>query len=247
MRRDLRILLGTLAFGTAMTVFEYGTDTLSDLSTFRVRDVDVRGAHLTDPDEVVELLGLEPTTSIWSDASVWIERLERHPMIKKAEVSRRFPGRLRVSLVERRPVALAPTPTLEPIDAEGYRLPVDPSRHRLDLPVLATAKTPARGARLVPSDVRALASEVGRLMSADTAFLQMVSELGWEGDGSLRVRWTEPEVDFLVRAGAPTGRLREGLAALADAVGRRPTDPPEEIDLRFADQVVVRRTRDSRR
>jgi hypothetical protein len=27
-------------------------------------------------------------------------------------------------------------------------------------------------------------------------------------------------------------------------VGRRPTDPPDEIDLRFADQVVVRRTRD---
>ena len=82
------------------------------------------------------------------------------------------------------------------------------------------------------------------MMSADNAFLQRVSELGWSDDGTLRVRWTEPPVEFLLPAGAPAGRLREGLAALADAVGRRPSDSPEEIDLRFADQVVVRRTRD---
>ena len=81
-------------------------------------------------------------------------------------------------------------------------------------------------------------------MNGDTAFLQRISEMGWAADGSLRVSWTEPAVDFLLPPGAPGVRLREGLAALADAVSARPTDPPEEIDLRFADQVVVRRTRD---
>jgi len=244
MRRDLRILLGTLVCGGALLVYEHGKETVVDMQTFRVQNVDVRGVNLVDRDEVVALLALEPTSSIWNDADIWIDRLERHPMIKGAEISRRFPGGLTVSVTERRPVALAPTPTLEPIDVEGYRLTVDPSRHRLDLPVLSTDVTPARDARLVPAEVRALAAEVGRMMSADTAFLQRVSELGWSEDGMLRVRWTEPPVDFLLPAGAPAGRLREGLAALADAVGRRPTDPPEEIDLRFADQVVVRRTRD---
>jgi cell division septal protein FtsQ len=244
MRRDLKILLGTLFCGGALLVYEHGRETVVEMDTFRVQSVDVNGASLVDREEVVALLALDATSSIWNDANVWIERLERHPMIKDAEVSRRFPGGLIVSVTERRPVALAPTPTLEPIDVDGYRLTVDPSQHRLDLPVLATDMTPANGARLVPSEVRALAAEVGRLMSADTAFLQRVSELGWSDDGMLRVRWTEPPVDFLLPAGAPPGRLREGLAALADAVGRRPTDPPDEIDLRFADQVVVRRTRD---
>jgi len=244
MRRDLRILLGTLACGGAMFVWDAWGDAFADLSTFEIRHVEVFGTHFVEHDEVIGLLALEPNTSIWSDREVWRERLERHPMIRTVEVSRRFPGGLRVSVVERRPVALAPTPTLEPIDVEGVRLPLDPSRYRLDLPILATTRAPADGSRLVPREVRALAGEVGRMMSADTAFLQRVSELGWRPDGSLRVSWTEPSVDFLLPAGAPAVRLREGLAALADAVGRRPTDPPEEIDLRFADQVVVRRTRE---
>ena len=244
MRRDLKILLATMVCGGVLLAYEHGKEMAVEMQTFRVRDVDVRGVNLVERDEVVALLGLEPTSSIWGDADVWIDRVERHPMIKEADVSRRFPGGLTVSVVERQPVALAPTPTLEAIDVEGYRLSVDPSRHRLDLPVLSTDVTPARGARLVPSEVRALAAEVGRMMSADTAFLQRVSELGWGEEGTLRVRWTEPPVAFLLPSGAPAGRLREGLAALADAVGRRPSDPPEEIDLRFADQVVVRRTRD---
>lgn len=244
MRRDFRILLGTVACAGAVVAWEYGGERMADLSTFEVRNVEVRGMHFVERDEVLGLLALEPNTSIWTDRAALEERVERHPMIRDAEVSRRFPGGLRVTVVERRPVALAPTPTLEPVDAEGVRLPVDPGRFRLDLPVLATSRKVADGARLVPREVRALAGEVGRMMGADTAFLQRVSELGWRPDGSLRVSWTEPPVDFLLPPGAPATRLQEGLAALADAVGKRPTDPPKEIDLRFADQVVVRRTRE---
>lgn len=244
MRRDVRILLGTLVLGGAFLGWEHGKELLSEMDTFRVARVEVRGVRLFDDDEVVSLLALEPTSSIWSEMAVWEERVETHPMVKEATVSRRFPDGLTVAVTERRPIALAPTPTLEPIDVEGHRLPVDPSAHRLDLPVLATDHTPARGARVVPGEVRALAAEIGRMMAADTTFLQRVSELGWRDDGSLRVRWTEPRVDFLLPAGTPPARLREGLSALADAMGRRPTDPPEEIDLRFADQVVVRRTRE---
>ena len=38
--------------------------------------------------------------------------------------------------------------------------------------------------------------------------------------------------------------LREGEAALTDALSRTPGDVPAVIDLRFADQVVVRRMRE---
>ena len=244
MRRDMKILLGTLILGGSFLAFEHGREWLSGLSTFHVQKVEVTGATFVPEEDLVSLLSLHSSSSIWDDRQAWIERVEQHPMVRSAEISRKFPRGLRVTVDERKPVALAPTPTLEPIDVEGYRLPVDPSRHRLDLPVLATRSSPARGARLVPRDVRELAGELGRMMTGDTAFLQRVSEIGWNADGSLRVSWTEPPVDFLLPPGAPGARLREGLAALADAVSTRPTDPPEEIDLRFADQVVVRRTRD---
>ena len=244
MRRDLKILLGTFVLGGSFLALEHGREWLSGLSTFHVRNVEVAGATYVPDEEIVSLMSLRATSSIWDDHQVWVDRVEQHPMVRSADIARKFPGGLRVTVDEREPVALAPTPTLEAIDVEGYRLPVDPSRHRLDLPVLATPSSPARGARLVPREVRELAGELGRMMNGDTAILQRISEMGWTSDCSLRVSWTEPPVDFLLPPGAPGVRLREGLAALADAVSARPTDPPEEIDLRFADQVVVRRTRD---
>ena len=113
----------------------------------------------------------------------------------------------------------------------------------MDLPVLVTTDVPAPGARLLPARDRRLVAEVARLMEADTAFLQMVSEVSLRDDGTIVARWSEPGVEFLLTPGAPARRLREGLAVLADALGRDPTRLPTEIDLRFADQVVVRRIR----
>ena len=79
-------------------------------------------------------------------------------------------------------------------------------------------------------------------MEGDTDFLQKVSEIGWRDGSTLAVRWTGPEVTFLLRAGVPPHRFREGLQALDHAVAQDPSDPPTVVDLRFADQVVVRRT-----
>jgi hypothetical protein len=60
------------------------------------------------------------------------------------------------------------------------------------------------------------------------------------------VSWTEPPVDFLLPPGTPPARLREGLAALADAASKSPDLLPTAIDLRFEDQVVVRRVSEGR-
>ncbi len=242
MRSDLLMVLGTLVAGSAWLALEHGREALVAMETFRVREIEVRGARFVERDEVVSLLGLDETSSVWGDRELWSERVERHPLIREAEVARRFPDGLVVEVEERRPIALAPAPALEPVDVEGQRLPIDPAVHRLDLPVIEADVAVAPRARFFPREVRRLAAELGRLTAADTAFLQRVSDLSWEEGGALRVGWTEPPVDFLLPAGTPVGRLRDGLQALAHALGRDPGSPPAEIDLRFADQVVVRRT-----
>jgi cell division septal protein FtsQ len=154
-----------------------------------------------------------------------------------------MPGTLVVSVVERRPVALVPTPTLEPVDAAGTLLPIDPAEHRLDLPVLDELLPPAPQSRLLPQRGRSLAAEVGRLVDVDAGFMQGVSEVSWRDDHTLVVRWGEPQVDFLLPPGAPSRRLREGLAVLGDALARDSNHAPKVIDLRYADQVVVRTKR----
>ena len=243
MRRDVKILLTTAVLAAISIGWPSAAAWRRDMDTFRVSDVEVRGVRYLDHDEVVALLDLEPETSVWGDLTVWSERVGRHPLVLTARVTRRLPDGLRVDVTERTPVALAPTPALEPVDAEGYRLPLDPAAYRLDLPVLSSALRPPKGARLVPDDVRRLAGEVHHLMTSDTAFLQRVSSVAWTERGAMVVSWTEPPVDFLVRPGTPAARLREGLGALADAASKTPDHLPHVVDLRFEDQVVVRRRR----
>ncbi len=244
MRRDVKILLTTAALGAAATAWPSVSAWMRDLDTFVISKVEVRGLRYLSEAKVVTLLDLGPETSVWGDRAAWSDRVARHPLVREARVTRRFPDGLVVDVVERTPVALAPTPALEPVDAEGYRLPLDPAAYRLDLPVLSTAARPPSGARLVPDDVRQLAGEVHHLMTSDTAFLQRVSSVAWTERGAMVVSWTDPPVDFLVQPGTPPARLREGLGALADAASKTPDRLPRVVDLRFEDQVVVRRGRE---
>lgn len=244
MRRDLRILFASVALGAVAQWGHEIPEAVSRMETFRIASIDVRGVRYLTTDEVIAQLEITPQTSVWTDTEVWTERLRAHAMVRDAKITRRVPNGLLVEVVERRPIALAPTPTLEPIDAEGYRLPLDPARYRLDLPIISTHHFPPDGSRLFPEDVRALVAEVDHLMNADTAFHQMVSSVRWGERGTLIARWTEPRVEFLLPRQASPTRLREGLVALANAMSRSPGDVPQAIDLRFTDQVVVRRARD---
>jgi hypothetical protein len=241
MRRDVKILLSTAGLGAIAISYQPLIAAVMEMDTFRVADVQVQGVRYLSEDDVVALLGITPQSTVWSDPEVWSDRVLAHPLVRAATVTRRLPDGLLVEVTERTPIALAPTPTLEPIDAEGYRLPLDPAAYRLDLPVISTSSTPPEGAQLVPADVRRLVGEVGHLMASDTAFLQRVSSVEWMERGAMMVGWTEPRVDFLLPAHASPTRLREGLGALADAVAKTPDRLPTVIDLRFEDQVVVRR------
>ncbi len=241
MRRDARILLATVCFGGAIAGGSRLPAAVDDMKVFHIEDVEVRGLRYLEEAQVVEMLDLSPETSVWSEKATWHDRVAAHPLVKSVRVSRRLPDGLLLVVTERTPIALGPTPTLEPMDAEGRRLPLDPAEYRLDLPVIHTSRRPPRGSRHFPLEVRRLAAEVEHLMAADTSFLQLVSSVAWSGRGAVAVRWTEPAVEFLLPLQASTVRLREGLGALADAASREREGMPDVIDLRFADQVVVRR------
>jgi len=143
MRRDMKILLATAGLGAVAIWGGSLTDAVVKMDTFLVADVQVTGARYLSHDAVVALLGVTPESSVWSDTEVWTDRVLAHPLVHSARVVRRLPDGLRVEVTERMPIALAPTPTLEPIDAEGYRLPLDPAAYRL-----ATRRAAARAQRV---------------------------------------------------------------------------------------------------
>ena len=139
---------------------------------------------------------------------------------------------------ERSPVALVPSPVLEPVDPTGVRLPIDPAAHRLDLPVIRPWDG-RNGEDLTPEQLRDLAQEVERLANADPQFFGILSDVSRDARGDVVVRAGTPEVVFRYRPPLAAQRLKEGLLVLDDVMGRS-DEPPHTIDLRYLDQVVVR-------
>jgi hypothetical protein len=88
--------------------------------------------------------------------------------------------------------------------------------------------------------VRLLARELERLSAADAAFASKLSELEWAGRGDAVARWGEPGLAIQFRIPLPVGRLHQAMSVLGDATTRFPDRRPRAVDLRYADQVVIR-------
>jgi hypothetical protein len=211
---------------------------LSGMEVFRVRGVRLEGARFLTLEDALRSLALPPGASVWDDADPWIEPLLGHPLVVAVTVERNLPDSVILHVTETQPVALVPTPTLEPVDAGGRPLPIDPSRHRLDLPVLRVGAV--NGGAVDPGRVRLLAHELDRLGSADHSFVAELSELAWDGRGDVLARWGEAGLAIRFRPPLGADRLRRALAVLGDATTRFPDRRPMAVDLRFQEQVVIR-------
>lgn len=245
MRSQWKVLLATLALGPVLVWGPELPVLMSQMETFRVANVEVRGARFLSQDSVVAQMRIDDGASVWADTGDWVRRLTEHPLIRDAQVRRRLPNGVRVTVEERQPIALAATPVLEPLDAEGHRLPIDPSRYRMDLPVIATGPLPAEGASLFPSEVRSLAAELAHLQEASAEFAGRVSAIRRDEDDAIVASVTTDAnayVDFVLPSRVSPVRIREGEVALAHATLNGAGEPPAAVDLRFADQIVVRRT-----
>jgi len=216
-------------------------EALAQVEVFRVGEVVVEGTlHLT-PEAVGAIAAVPADANLWDDLDPIARRLREYPGILEADVQRRFPGTLRIRVVEREPVAFLPTPALTPVDAEGQLLPIDPAIHRLDLPLLHPVREPARvdAPRLTPAQLRTLAGEVRRLGELDPLVLSSLSEAALDPWGDVLLHLGDPRVTLHYRVPLTSRRLREGLLVLTDALERTPDRRPTRIDLRYADQVVV--------
>lgn len=243
MRRGLRFVVVTALTLSAGAGAVHLRTVVADLELFQVRRVTLEGARYLSREEALAAAAVPSGASVWDDTAPWEARLERHPLVREARVRRRLPSTLVLEVEERVPVALLPTPTLEPVDREGRVLPIDPALHPLDLPVVRPSRPPqgvdSSDAAPAWARVRPLTRELARLAAQDPAFVQEVAVLSADPRGDLRASWGDGGVRLLFRAPLTTDRLSEARAALADAARRFPERTARAVDVRFADQVVV--------
>lgn len=202
----------------------WGPGVLSKLAFFRVRAVEVDGAHFLAASEIVAAMRVDTTVSVWDDVRPITARVRALQEIQEASITRKLPGTLVVRVTEKAPVALIPaTGDLRVYDGSGSALPIDPARIDMDLPIVnrpdrqvlrlletIRSQTPGLFARI--SDVRRLAS------------------------GELVMRM--PDVVVRAPANVDAQRLAEVMPVTADLARRHVR--VAELDLRYRDQVVAR-------
>lgn len=223
-------------------------EALSRVEAFRVREIRLEGNRFLTQEEAARAAAISPQASVWDDLDPLEDRLRAHPLVADVKAKRRFPGALLLEVVERQPVALVPTPALEPVDALGTVLPINPAEHRLDLPIISM-RGGRDGTALTAAQRRLVAGELARLARGDPEFVARLSEVTLDSRGDLQAEmwrrddqgevWDLP-VTLRFRPNLPGRRVQEGLRVLGDAMVRFEGVVVADLDLRYEDQVVVR-------
>jgi len=222
--RIARVVAGGALALSVLGVPWWGPPVLSRFDFFHVRQVELDGVRYTDPGELMPLLALDTLASVWMPLDSLVARVTTHPMVVSATAHRDLPSTLRITVVERIPVALAPGGGgLVPVDVRGETLPIDPARAPLDVPVIT--ETDSLLLRVL-DQVR---------QHAPTLWVR-VSQA--RRDGSRDLRLSLGGVTLRARDDVTVARLGDILPVEADLARRRLR--PTELDLRFRDQVIAR-------
>jgi hypothetical protein len=217
-------LLAGLALGLALW---FGLPRLlRGLDFFRVRQVEIAGLQYLEPAKVIGALKLSRTASVFDDPAPLARRVLAMPGVRTAEVGRRLPGTLAVELVEATPVALASRGDgLVLLDARGRVLPFDPLRSAPDLPLAANGHP-------------AVTAVLGRVRESNPDLYARIGA-AWRVGPDVVLEVGGRRLWFGAQVSAEEIRAVMAVEQALARTGRS----YQELDGRFAGQVIVRRKR----
>lgn len=219
---------------------------LRRMDAFRVQRVEIRGTRYLPAYDALVQTGITRTSNIFDEFEPWRERLLRHPMVVGAEIERELPHTIKVAITEAEPIVLVPTPTLQPADARGRALPIDPATIDLDLPVLDKTARPDSSGHFQDRTTLAAIAVLNALHNRDPRLYSWISDVTPAGKGFL-LRLRQPQGAVALVAADPRAlRLRELEVALSDLSARGELSQLKRIDARFRDQIVVSVDQDNR-
>ncbi|MBC8322301.1 MAG: FtsQ-type POTRA domain-containing protein [Candidatus Marinimicrobia bacterium] len=121
---NIRVIIGTSLFAwvLTLTVLSFNWSTFTGLNN--LEDIEIKGAFIIPADEYKESLAPVLGTSM-NDINTrnMSLLLESHPFVHAARISKNYPNKIVVEIVERHPVAMLNMDPLLYIDREGIVLP----------------------------------------------------------------------------------------------------------------------------
>jgi len=177
----LAALLASGVIGRTFRAVGRGIDTVTANAGFGISEIHITGNRRTPYRQVLEVLGMQPGQSIFSaDLFGARNRLAHLDWIASAEVHRRYPDAIFVTLVEKRPFALWQLPPnaqgaapIAVVERSGAVITTHDVEKFRRLPKLVGAGAPATAADLVD------AVQAHRAVAARTAAYARQSERRW--------------------------------------------------------------------
>jgi cell division septal protein FtsQ len=220
----LKIALIGLGAAAVLSASLWAPLFLRRMAYFRVRRIEVVGAHYVAPSDILSRLHVDTVSSIWDPTKPLAARIAAHPDIATAVVERKLPGTLVVQVTERTPVALVPANGgFLAFDERGTSLRVDPSRVSIDVPILAERDT-------------VVLRLLGAMRAKMPALYARLSEVRRGGRDELVLQLRNWPVR--VMRSVTLERLAD-IDPIEEDLLRRQVRVAE-IDLRYRDQVIAR-------
>jgi cell division septal protein FtsQ len=235
-------VLAVFAYAFPFVVLKKYGAWLDHARSFRVRSVEVRGNDLVPEKEVLRLAAVERKRTVWSVTPEAAEsRIRSNPFIRSARVVRCFPDRIRIEVVEKRPVALFKADgRLYTLDQEATVLPALPGRC-YTLPILSCpADGPlAVGRRAAGTGVTEGLAFLAELSRNRPAAVSGVSEILTGPSGGLIVTTARDGVPVRLGRGGLEWKIPTLDAILSELDRNRSLAGASYIDLRFRGRVFI--------
>jgi len=211
-----------------------------------VSGIIVEGEHILTKDEIVKLSQISLKTNMYdADLSGIGANIEKNHFVKSVAVTRDAPGIIRISVLERTPIALLVPPggaELLSVDEEGYVLPHASSQSMFDLPVISGVDSVAGiqvGQRTTQGDILAAIEvlDVARRVSSELYY--MISEVRIRTGHDMVLYSADTGIPILFGRGDAAKKLVNLDAFWKQFVAQQGTQEIRYIDVRFDGQVVV--------
>jgi cell division protein FtsQ len=212
----------------------------------QVRQVGIEGVRIVPSADIFHLAAVPMDRRLYDvPLSEVRARVRQNPFVKDAAVLRDPPDRIVIQVEERVPLAVIVTNRMYYVDTEGMVLPLVRSDSVFDLPVITGAANLQQcetGKRLSHPAIREALLLVRAAQLLDDGMYRRISEIHIEPSGDLFMYTADAGVPVVLGHGDMTSKLEKFHEFWTTFVTTRGAQALASVDLRFADQVVVRWT-----
>ena len=203
-----------------------------------VRSIEIRGNIRTNQEEIRRLSQLRVGMHMLGIRPAQAERaIMTIGWIRQAHVSRRFPGKVKVDVEEREPIALVNVGRIYYIDKEGVELPLFPATYT-DLPVISGVGDSTCN-RISRASLKRIVALLGAADDINPSLMKQVSQIDFSNGSTVRIKLENNplliEIDDR-NYGVQLRRFQE----LMEVFKNNPEGMPQSINLCYANLAFAK-------